>query len=190
MKPSHAAGSEDRLVSWLGTSLLACASIMAILIFSDRTSSELFAMPRIWYETRDLHILVCVVLALFAAVLLKSPMNPQENDDQPRPIFQTVRFFTRSQCSLCDQGLETLHQFDGWLPEVDVVDVDRSPELKRQFGESVPVLELDGKVRFRGSIPRALLQRLIFGTLQQLKRPADPADHHSDQLSRQSGNSE
>ena len=47
------------------------------------------------------------------------------------------------------------------MPPIEVVDIDEDPELVRQFGESIPVVEIDGRVRFRGSVSAELLGRLI-----------------------------
>jgi hypothetical protein len=44
------------------------------------------------------------------------------------------------------------------------VDIDRDPELVARFSTCVPVVELDGKVRFRGRVNEVLLRRLIAAT--------------------------
>ena len=44
---------------------------------------------------------------------------------------------------------------------LSAVDVDDDPNLAARFGEEVPVITLNGKVRFRGGLNRALLIRLI-----------------------------
>jgi glutaredoxin len=73
-----------------------------------------------------------------------------------------VTLYTRDGCHLCDDALKILqreqrrHHF-----ELEVVDVDRSPELVAEHGESVPVVVIDGKVRFRGIVNVVLLRRLL-----------------------------
>ena len=47
------------------------------------------------------------------------------------------------------------------LPPIEIVDIDDDPQLIRQFGESVPVVEINGRVRFRGAVQPALLRRMI-----------------------------
>jgi len=42
-----------------------------------------------------------------------------------------------------------------------LVDVDASPELRDRFDTCVPVVEIDGKIRFRGHVDRVLLRRLL-----------------------------
>jgi hypothetical protein len=44
---------------------------------------------------------------------------------------------------------------------VQVVDVDAEPELAARYGQVVPVVMVDGKVRFRGGINPILLDRLL-----------------------------
>jgi hypothetical protein len=51
---------------------------------------------------------------------------------------------------------------------LEAVDVDTSAELAAQYGECVPVVVVNDKVRFRGHVNRFLLQRL-------LDAPAPPA---------------
>jgi hypothetical protein len=43
----------------------------------------------------------------------------------------------------------------------DCVDIDADPELREQFDQWVPVVEIDGQVRFRGKVEPRLLRRLL-----------------------------
>ena len=45
-------------------------------------------------------------------------------------------------------------------PQISIVDVDGSEELRRRFGHRVPVLLLDGDVVCHGHFDRAELERL------------------------------
>lgn len=168
----------DRIQAWMGTAVLACASLMAILIFADRTDAQLFPLPGIWYTTREFHVLLCLTLFLMAAVLLKSP-SPQHGSlarPRPRPLFSSVRFFSRQDCPLCDEALDVLLQQRDWLPPLELLDVDAHPDWQRQFGNSVPVVEIDGRIRFRGGVQPLLLQRLIDGRLRQVSDFAETQD--------------
>jgi glutaredoxin len=69
-----------------------------------------------------------------------------------------VVLYTRQGCHLCDDAREVLRRF-GLSPEL--VDVDADPALRAQFDQCVPVVAIDGKVRFRGRINEVLLRRLI-----------------------------
>jgi glutaredoxin len=66
--------------------------------------------------------------------------------------------YTRVDCHLCDDALQVLREH-GLEPEC--VDVDRDAGLVEQFGEWVPVVEIDGRVRFRGHVDPVMLRRLL-----------------------------
>ena len=83
---------------------------------------------------------------------------------QPGRRFRSIVVYTRPGCHLCDSAIELLSQYRPWLPEVVEVNIDEDPALRERFDTCVPVVECDGKVRFRGTLNEALLQRLIEGT--------------------------
>jgi glutaredoxin len=85
----------------------------------------------------------------------------------PGQRFQSVVLYTRQNCHLCDEALELLSRYQTWLPAVVEVDIDTDAALQQRFNTSVPVIECDGKVRFRGRISELLLQRLLEGTKPQ-----------------------
>ena len=82
----------------------------------------------------------------------------------PGRRFESVVLYTRAACPLCDDAGALLSQYRMWIPSPVEVDVDDDPELVQQFGEWVPVVEFDGRIRFRGQVSEVLLQRLIEGT--------------------------
>ena len=67
-------------------------------------------------------------------------------------------------CHLCEEAAEILELYRQWLPPAEVIEIQSDPQLVEQFRTCIPVVEFDGKVRFRGRINEALLQRLIEGT--------------------------
>lgn len=71
-----------------------------------------------------------------------------------------VVLYTRSGCHLCDEAHEALAA-QGLVPEV--IDVDGDPALRERFNECVPIVEIDGKIRFRGHVDAVLLRRLVRG---------------------------
>lgn len=79
----------------------------------------------------------------------------------PRVSRMTVTLYTREHCCCCRSAREVLeeyrqaHGFD--LEEVDASD----PAIVDRVGPTVPVIAVDGKVRFRGEVNRVLLDRLI-----------------------------
>ncbi|MEI7699459.1 MAG: glutaredoxin family protein [Planctomycetia bacterium] len=160
----------DRIQARFGTALMVMASVFAVLIFCDRTGAAMPNMPAIWYSSRGVHLVVCGGLFLMAAILLQSPVPATQSELHGRPLFRSCRLFTRHDCHLCDRALEVLLHFQDALPTIEVIDIDDDPQLVRQFGESIPVVEIDGRVRFRGAVNPALLCRLIDAAELQSRR--------------------
>lgn len=59
---------------------------------------------------------------------------------------------------MCDDAHQTLVEH-GLEPRV--VNIDEDEALWAQFNTCVPVVEVDGKVRFRGRVEPQLLKRLL-----------------------------
>jgi glutaredoxin len=73
-----------------------------------------------------------------------------------------VVLFTRKGCHLCDAAraqLDKAQRRHGFA--LTQVDVDTDAELLAQYGTCVPVVQINGKVRFRGRINEVLFRRLI-----------------------------
>jgi glutaredoxin len=66
--------------------------------------------------------------------------------------------YTRRGCHLCDEARTLLEAHGLTLSEFDI---DADPALQTRFNECVPVIEIDGKVRFRGRVDPVLLRRLL-----------------------------
>ena len=66
--------------------------------------------------------------------------------------------YSRKSCQLCEEAKETLEMY-GF--SIDEVDIDEQPKLFEKYDTCVPVVEIDGKVRFRGTINEVLLVRLL-----------------------------
>lgn len=72
-----------------------------------------------------------------------------------------VVIYTRTGCHLCDLAAEFLETRRAALGfTLDYVDIDRDPDLVERHGDWVPVVEIDGQVRFRGRIDPVLWHRL------------------------------
>ena len=78
--------------------------------------------------------------------------------------FRNAVLYTRDGCHLCDEAAALLARYRRWLPAVTEVDIDLDPELQARLGTEIPVIQFDGKTRFKGRISEFLLQRLIDGT--------------------------
>jgi glutaredoxin len=66
--------------------------------------------------------------------------------------------YTRAGCHLCDEAREVLENHG---VGVQAIDIDADSSLREQFSTCVPVVMIDGKVRFRGRVDAVLLRRLL-----------------------------
>ncbi len=82
-------------------------------------------------------------------------MNPTTDDAKSTP---GIVLYTRRGCHLCEEVHRLLikHQV---APKV--VDIDTDAELAARFGTCVPVVEIDGRIRFRGRVQPVLLRRIL-----------------------------
>jgi glutaredoxin len=73
-----------------------------------------------------------------------------------------IVLYTRIGCHLCETAHEELalaRRRYGF--QLQSVDIDADPELVTKYGEQVPVIAVNGEVRFRGQVNRVLLERLL-----------------------------
>jgi glutaredoxin len=74
----------------------------------------------------------------------------------------TFTVYTRAGCHCCDKALHLLTEYrrrHGF--SLEEVDVDGDPDLRARYDTEVPVVAVNGKVRFRGIVNPVLLDRLI-----------------------------
>lgn len=70
--------------------------------------------------------------------------------------------FSRHDCCLCDELLVEVEGARNVYPfELEVVDVDRDPELVARYGEEVPVIEIDGRKAFKYRVTKKELLRKL-----------------------------
>ena len=145
----------------LGTVLLALA-----FMDSSHAYGIPFPMPRFWYVNRTLWVFFGFLLFPIAWVLLKRGETVSKAWEPSRSgtRFRSVTLYSRAGCHLCDEAQALLSQYQYLLAPIREVDIDDDPALRERFSTSVPVVECDGKIRFRGRINEILLRRLIEGT--------------------------
>ena len=150
----------------LGSLSLACGAGLAILVVMDRTGGLPFDLPRFWYVNRWLWAPLSIGFFVVGAALLKTRPSPGTDWRPSRPgrRFEALVLYTRKECHLCDQAKDVLLKYASYLPPIHEVEIDEEPELAEKFGRCVPVVEIDGKFRFRGRIDEILLRRLIEAT--------------------------
>jgi predicted thioredoxin/glutaredoxin len=73
-----------------------------------------------------------------------------------------VLMYTRQGCHLCDDAWEVLRRAaTRHRLSLAKADVDGDPALAERYGECVPVVLIDGRVRFRGAVNEVLLERVL-----------------------------
>lgn len=76
------------------------------------------------------------------------------------PIVLTL--YTRAGCHLCDTAhAQLVREQRRYRFRLELVDIEISPELVALYGESIPVVTVNGKLRFRGAVNVLLLRRLL-----------------------------
>jgi glutaredoxin len=73
-----------------------------------------------------------------------------------------VTVYTRAQCCCCHKALDLLREYQaqhGFM--IQTIDIDADPELVARYDTEVPVVAVDGKVRFKGVVNPALFERLL-----------------------------
>jgi hypothetical protein len=75
-----------------------------------------------------------------------------------------ITLYTRVGCHLCEEAERVLRQERAATPfQLDLVDIDRDPELVRRYGVRVPVVALDGVELFEYEVPVDLLRARLGG---------------------------
>ena len=69
-----------------------------------------------------------------------------------------VLLYTRPGCHLCEIAKETL--MEQGLDPIEL-NIDADLQLFEKFKHCVPVVEIDGKIRFRGHVHPRLLKRIL-----------------------------
>ncbi len=81
--------------------------------------------------------------------------------DEKRPGFQ-IQFYTKPGCCLCDEALAELEALGGEFQlEIEKIDISKSPDLTRRYGQDIPVAEMAGRRLFKHRTSRAALRRLL-----------------------------
>jgi glutaredoxin len=136
------------------------------LILLDTLSALPWAMPQTWYRHKALWGAIGL-MACAAGWYWQRARAPGEGRWKPTIAgrrFHRLIVYSRADCHLCDDAKAVLADYLEYLPEIREIDVDADPELKDRFDAMVPVVELDGQLRFHGRVDEILLRRLIEAT--------------------------
>ena len=152
-------------LKWLAGSFFFYGGIAIVVIaILDRSGGAPIRLPGLWYDNRPFWPFVGLSSIVAGFKLLRSQRALRWQPTLPGVRFHSVVFYTRATCPLCDDAKLILKDYSEWLPAVIDVNIDEDPELQEKFTNCVPVVQCDGRVRFRGRINEALLRRLIEGT--------------------------
>jgi glutaredoxin len=73
-----------------------------------------------------------------------------------------VTLYGKPGCHLCDDARAVVERVRAERPfELREVDVSLDPELHREYGERIPVLELDGEELFEFHVDEAVLMQRV-----------------------------
>jgi glutaredoxin len=79
-----------------------------------------------------------------------------------QPASRPVVLYSRAGCHLCEEAKALLEKYRSTHAlAITVVDIDADPALCARYDACVPVVEIEGKVRFRGVVNETLLVRLL-----------------------------
>ena len=155
-----------------GAALLGVGLGLLGLIAWDNSAPLPWEMPRFWYGQRTTCLWIafsCVGFGLFVVTYGPRELPTAERranwkPNRPGHRFQTLNFYTREGCHLCDEAFDLLQRYAAYLPEIREIDIDTDPVLRQQWDTWVPVVEIDGRGRFKGRVSEVLLRRLIEGS--------------------------
>ena len=163
---SNVSGSDEPASAhpFLGSACLVVAAVIIFLSFVDETMQIPF-MPRSWYTNRPVWYFFAVGGLVASYFLLRARIDTTAARQAARsqPIFGRVVLYTKKDCHLCDDAKQLLLKYQEYFPEIEETDIETDPHLLEQYAKCIPVIEIDGKVRFRGRVNEVLLRRLIDG---------------------------
>jgi len=169
-------GSPRRSRDLLGPLCLLIGVIGIALVLVGAATRAPWSVSRVWLHSPALLLIVSVLLMLTGAWRTWREGHPRTSwtPSVSGRRYLSALLYTRDNCGLCEEAAALLAQYQQWLPPLVEIDIDADPELRQRFDTCVPVVEIDGKVRFRGRVNEVLLRRLIEST-----PPADPRPYSS-----------
>lgn len=159
---------------WRGRLASAMVSLGTVAVVILATPKLRDAVPFSWFQNAiPLWMMTALTLTGTGFWLLRQIAAEERSQPPAGPRrFRSGVFYTRQDCPLCDEAYALLLEYEEELPPLQMVDIDTHPELVVKYGTWVPVLEIDGRARFRGRISEVLLRRLVRGT-EPLEEPID-----------------
>src|SRR4051794_1577985 len=73
-----------------------------------------------------------------------------------------VTVYSREQCPCCEKAYTLLHKYRRrYRFTLDRIDVDRNPMLAERYGLEVPVVTIQGRVRFKGEVNPVFFEGIL-----------------------------
>ena len=73
-----------------------------------------------------------------------------------------IRIYSKPDCHLCDEAKETIQRVTKRLPiEIEVIDIQKDPELFAQYRYDIPVIFLDDRKIFKHRVDEEKLKKLL-----------------------------
>lgn len=73
-----------------------------------------------------------------------------------------VKFYSKDNCCLCDEGLAILHQIEKEIPlDIEIIDIYKDDELLEKYQIMIPVVEINGEEVDYGIISREKVESAI-----------------------------
>lgn len=151
---------------YVGGLLFLCGVAVLLLAFVSGSDAPPFELPGFWYRNQWAWPFVGLGMAVAGWALQRGSAASHAGWKPAREgqRFNRMVIFSKPDCHLCDVAKDTLLQHARWLPPLEELDISDDPDLRERYGESIPVVEIDGEERFRGTVNPVLLRRLIEGT--------------------------
>ena len=76
----------------------------------------------------------------------------------------TITLYTREDCHLCQQAIETIRRVSDSSPRdvtLEIDDVDDDPDLRAKYGDRVPYVFVDGQPAFKYRVDDAELRQRL-----------------------------
>lgn len=73
-----------------------------------------------------------------------------------------IRILSKPDCHLCDEAKEIIERVTKWLPiEIQVIDIQKHPDLFDQYRYDIPVIFLDDRKIFKHRVDEEKLKKIL-----------------------------
>jgi glutaredoxin len=73
-----------------------------------------------------------------------------------------IKILSKPDCHLCDEAKETIQRVTKRLPiDIEVIDIEKDPELFNQYRYDIPVIFLDERKIFKHRVDEPKLKKIL-----------------------------